>query len=808
MIKNSENSKNLIIVSLVSSVLVFLLGARYISDAHTQFTGVKKLQRSVTPETILFEIADSVAQERAEVQRLLVSSNVSGNEKERLSRLSKNTKQLFNQARDEILLARDEAFGKTQHRYSQEAIESIIEDLEDRFKRQFISRFVIFGQTSRAPLDRNEKVRMQMYDAYVNLIETFNKLRKSTHVYPEKNYIDVLAAHDTKDAIWILSDAINQSSTLLEAFLLKYQVTRLDNINVENLALRIYQQHENAIGALAYLEEMVGNNVISAVPAEDVISLKKQYDKDFRPEVKQLMLANPRDNDTEARLKQWRKISTDIKQRVRSLESIILANTLSEAEKIKQNAALHLFINSILVSLCMGMAFATFRISKKIQYQADHDELTGLPNRRYFNAALVKMFNRIDLSKNEILVLMTLDLNGFKTINDTIGHAAGDTLLVKIAERLNTQKRDRMVIARMGGDEFAVAYPSHTANNPYDFASRFKALFDQTYDIEDGQVKIDASMGYSTYPNDASSIKELQITSDFAMFNAKQSGKKTIQPYDKDIAARFENRIVIEKDLACAIEKDELELYYQPQYDLKNNRVNAVEALIRWNHPTRGMVPPDEFISIAEETGLMPVIGQWVLNEACKQAAIWNSCTATHLRVAVNVSVHQITQIDFVQQVIDTAEQHGVSYDCLELEVTESVVMADIDWIVKSLGELKNFGIRIALDDFGTGYSSLSQLQKLPLDTLKIDRSFISTLDDDSQTMKSVTATIASMAAIYDLETVAEGIETQGQLFEVNRLGIDVAQGYYYSKPVAKDEVLDTIASINASVVDDYKNAA
>ncbi len=812
MIEISKISKNLIAVSLVSAALVFWLGARYISDAHLQFSGVTQLQRSVTPETTLFEIANNIDQERAEIQRILITSHEFLNEREQLRGLSRKTKELFSQVRDEIVHARTTVSDKIQHRYSEDAMESILDDLDDKFRRLSITRSVILGQTFRTPEDRDERVRMQMFDAYVNLTASFNKLRIGTHVYPDKNYIDVLVAHETKDAIWDLSDAINQSSTLLESFLLKYQNSGLDKINLENLALRIHQQHENAISALTHLEDMVGHKGNSALPAEVVSSLKIEYDEVFSQTAKRLLLANLRDADTAYSLTQWREISKAIKQNVQSLESVILANMLSEADKIQYSAAVRLLFNSFLVLLCMGMAYATFRISRTIQYQADHDDLTGLPNRRYFNAALEILLNRTDVSKNEKLVLMTLDLNGFKAINDTMGHVAGDYLLVQVAKRLEAQACDGLLIGRMGGDEFAVAYTSDNNDDPYAFACKFRALFDRAFPMEDGQVKVDTSVGYSTYPDDASSIKELQITSDFAMFSAKQSGIKTIQPYDREIASRFENRIVIEKDLACAIENGDLELYYQPQFDLNLNKVNAVEALIRWNHPTRGMVSPVEFIGVAEEIGLMPVIGQWVLNEACKQAAIWNasnwnSAAAIQIRVAVNVSVHQITQVEFVQQVIDTIERHGLSAGCLELEITESVVMADIDWIAKSLATLKDYGVRIALDDFGTGYSSLSQLQKLPLDTLKIDRSFIKTLDDGSKNMKSVTANIASLAEIYGLETVAEGIETQGQLNEVRKLGIGVAQGYYYSKPITKDQVVDVIENINASG-DSYTNVA
>jgi len=325
--------------------------------------------------------------------------------------------------------------------------------------------------------------------------------------------------------------------------------------------------------------------------------------------------------------------------------------------------------------------------------------------------------------------------------------------------------------------------------------------------VEEGLVVIDTSVGYSVYPDDAQTIQELQITSDFAMFSAKQAGRKTIQPYDRDIAAKFENRVVIEKDLQIAIENNHLELYYQPQVNFNNNNVDAVEALLRWNHPTQGMVQPDNFISIAEETGLMPTLGNWVLNEACRQTAEWKKNTNKSIRVAVNVSVHQIVQTDFVQSVFDAIDRHDIPAECLELEVTESVVMTDINWIIKSLTALKERGIKIALDDFGTGYSSLSQLQELPLDTLKIDRSFIDKLDSESDNMKSITATIATIAQIFKLETVAEGIETEDQLIEANKLGIDMAQGYYYSRPVSSNELIDTINKIDAWA-DDQRDAA
>jgi len=220
------------------------------------------------------------------------------------------------------------------------------------------------------------------------------------------------------------------------------------------------------------------------------------------------------------------------------------------------------------------------------------------------------------------------------------------------------------------------------------------------------------------------------------------------------------------------------------------------------------MVPPNHFIEIAEECGLMPAIGEWVMNEACRQAAVWNNVENLDIRVAVNVSVHQITQPDFVQKVLRHMQRHEISAEFLELELTESVLISDVDWIIQSLSQLKKHGLRIALDDFGTGYSSLSQLQTLPLDTLKIDRSFISNLDEKTPGVESVTATIASIAHAYGLETVAEGIETVGQLNTVANLGINVAQGYYFSKPLPKEELVETVLSINHNLAEEIDQKA
>jgi len=423
-----------------------------------------------------------------------------------------------------------------------------------------------------------------------------------------------------------------------------------------------------------------------------------------------------------------------------------------------------------------------------------------LPNRRYFARKIQEYIGRASLHQ-EILALLTIDLNRFKVVNDTLGHAIGDSLLMQVTERIKSCTDERMFMARMGGDEFALLFAPNQDGEAISLAEDIVKKLEQTFTIEEGLINIGTSIGISYYPQDAVKAEDLLISSDYAMFFAKRDGKKegvsTIQSYNREMAEEFANRLTIERDLAIAIEENQLELHYQPQFNLEINQVDAVEALVRWNHPVRGNVPPDSFICVAEECGLMPAVGKWVFEEACKQSAIWQQETDFNLRIAINVSIHQIMQPTFVHDVLSAIESNGIGTDSIEIELTESVFMGDSDWVISSLSQLRDAGIKIALDDFGTGYSSLSQLQDLPINTLKIDRSFISNLSSEKRVAHSVTATIATIAGHMGLETVAEGVEYDFQLQQVASLGINVVQGFFYSKPVTGAEVITAITALN-----------
>ena len=808
MLNISKSSKNLIFVSFIFSGMVFWLGSHYLSDALTHFSSSLSLQRSVSPEKTLFEISKSLDHQRTAVQRILIESQNFSDDRGLLSDLSHNTKKLFDQVRSEIVPADSEHSSKLHHRYGKDSLETLLQEFDDSFKRMSITSSILVRQVYLPLAARDEGIRMKLFDAYSDLVKSVDEIRKTNHGLPDKDYIDVLSAHDKKNVIWELNESINQISTLLEGYLLLIQNSPDATMNKENLELRILQQHERAQQALSYLTQLSQNNDNAGISRDAVLEVSNQYNAVFRLETEKTLLINPHKINVAKSLASWKIVSKQTKDQVQQLVDAALSNTISTAESIRLRARMNFLSSLLIVLFCVVMGYVTYRIARRVQHQADFDQLTDLPNRRYFQDELESLFRKTNITRNEKLVLMTLDLNGFKTINDTLGHIAGDQLLKQVSERLRSVADDSKAIARMGGDEFAISYRFEQADQPYKFACKLREAFNAPFNLEDSLAEVDTSIGYSIYPDDASTVIELQKTSDFAMYNAKQSGRMAITAFNQEIANQFEKRTMIERDLPFAIENNELELYYQPQISLDYDEVYSVEALIRWNHPQRGLISPVEFVGIAEECGLMPALGDWVLNEACRQSAEWNNTQNLSIRVAVNVSVHQITQADFVENVLNAVKRHSLPTEFLELEITESVVMSDVDWIVKCLNRIKDHGIKIALDDFGTGYSSLNQLQALPLDTLKIDRSFISRIDDDSISTRSITATIASIAEIYGLETVAEGIETAQQLSEVRRLGIDVAQGYYYSKPVMKDEVADVIANIDRLAEDTNRRAA
>jgi diguanylate cyclase (GGDEF)-like protein/PAS domain S-box-containing protein len=419
---------------------------------------------------------------------------------------------------------------------------------------------------------------------------------------------------------------------------------------------------------------------------------------------------------------------------------------------------------------------------RRIQFLAHHDALTQLPNRVLLDDRLSQAIAQSHRSQN-ITAVLFLDLDRFKLINDTLGHNVGDALLVRIAELLKGVLRETETVARLGGDEFVIIIPElpETERAAVVAQKVIEAL--RLPQIIDGRLlHFTASVGISLYPVDAQDVATLLSHADTAMYAAKDHGGNNFQFFAPDMNQAIQERVAIENDLHLALERGEFMLYYQPQVDCLNGEVTGMEALIRWQHPTRGLVPPLNFISIAEETGLIVPIGEWVLREACQQACRWREAGHTQLCISVNLSARQFQQPDLHDRIESIIRETGINPATLELELTESMLMIDPDGATDLLRKLAALGVKLAIDDFGTGYSSLAYLKRFPVTRLKIDQSFVRDIATDPSDAAIVSAVVA-MASSLKLDVIAEGGETLEQLRHLTERGCHHIQGYYFGRP-------------------------
>ncbi len=460
--------------------------------------------------------------------------------------------------------------------------------------------------------------------------------------------------------------------------------------------------------------------------------------------------------------------------------------TISVPESLIAKEFLALCITATMVVI-VGTGLAAYTIDHSseqaalAQYRhlALHDTLTELPNRFQATEVIESWIKKAEDSAGN-LAIIAIDLNRFKVVNDVYGHSTGDKLLKKIAERLGNNLSGNEFVARVGGDEFlAMVLTKGNESEAIDFARKLVALISTPYEYEDRILSVGASCGVALYPQDGREAEELTLRADLAMYRGKVDPVENIIRYDATMDEQVRKRSELSLALREAIDKDELVLYYQPQTDVKSGDLVGFEALIRWNHPERGVVSPSEFIPILEETGLIVPIGRWVLETACKEAKNWPS----HFSIAVNVSPAQIADMDFAKTVHECLINSGLNPKQLELEITESLLMDDYERTLHILRQLKNLGVRIAMDDFGTGYSSLSTLQAFPFDKLKIDRSFIQKLDASEQSATIVRAVI-SLARSLKIPVLAEGVENIEHLDFLKLENCDQAQGYLISKPL------------------------
>jgi diguanylate cyclase (GGDEF)-like protein len=425
-----------------------------------------------------------------------------------------------------------------------------------------------------------------------------------------------------------------------------------------------------------------------------------------------------------------------------------------------------------------------------------YDNLTGLPNRTLFVDRLTQTLVRAARYKRKVAVLF-IDLDNFKRINDTLGHSIGDELLKATAERLIkclrnsdtiTKSSEPEMAARLGGDEFTVVLTElNTEWNAGVVAQRIAEELGQPLNLGSHQVVVTPSIGIAVFPEDGDNIETLIKNADMAMYYSKRIGPNMFKYYQESMNATALKRMTIENHLRQAFERDEFTLHYQPQFDLSSGQVSGMEALLRWNNWELGNVPPIEFISIAEENGMIVAIGKWVLLTACRQARAWRNLGFPLQRVAVNVSVKQFAHPNFLEMVNDVLAETALEPHCLEIEITESLLVNNTQEVNTILYKLKEMNITIAIDDFGTGYSNLSRLKELPIDCLKIDRSFINGINDGLGDQSIICAIIA-MAEGMNLKVIAEGVETKGQVDFLREKQCKEIQGYLFSRPLSAQQ--------------------
>jgi diguanylate cyclase (GGDEF)-like protein len=438
-------------------------------------------------------------------------------------------------------------------------------------------------------------------------------------------------------------------------------------------------------------------------------------------------------------------------------------------------------------------------VAQEMKHQAHHDTLTGLPNRILLNDRINNALAHANREGN-VLAILFLDLDRFKIINDSLGHAVGDELLKSVASGIISCTRNEDTVARLGGDEFVVLL-SHIsgAGDAGKIARKIIDVLAEPVICHGHELAVTTSIGISIYPYDGSDANTLMKNADISMYRAKELGRNKHIYYTAEMNAESRKQLAIETNLRKALDRNELYVLYQPKIDITTNRIVGAEALLRWEHPTMGLISPEDFIPVAEDSGLIIPIGEWVLNRALQQQKIWHNEGYTGLKMAINISSVQLSRPGLISTIEQALLNSGISPKMVEVEITENVVMQNIDHFIATLDEIKNLGINISMDDFGTGYSSLSYLRKLPIDTVKIDRSFVRNIPHDKEDV-SIAQAIIAMSKSLGLQIVAEGVENIKQVHFFKQQGCSIVQGFLFSKPVSGEDfklMLDNQDALN-----------
>ncbi|MBX2839362.1 MAG: bifunctional diguanylate cyclase/phosphodiesterase [Gammaproteobacteria bacterium] len=800
-----DSRKYLVIFTAITLSLIMWLSVSFWTHAYIQRTDAQQIQASSAIEDGLFALAHSLSAERALMYQLVSAKSVNTETLDRFRAATQQSDHLLNASFNTIDQMESPSDHDSYHSHGSHEMEAVVTGIDEKYQNLKAQRAFTLERISLPWDEQRSKIGMNHFHKYSNLIHSIGSLRKDIHFVPRITNQEVFFHYSLKDSVWDLSEATAQITSLLEGVLLLNESSDA-RISTAHHADMLAEQNLLAEASWNEIMQVTRRHHLNSTLEEHkdltAIWYKNEYGKLNRELMDSLMQSEVRPDD----IAKWLSTAAELHDRVETLRNDATVFMLSAVRQVEKKATTNLIIDTALVLLCLGMAIVALLYFKRVHRQAHQDELTGLSNRRRFSIDIRQALDSARAADDQ-MALLIIDLDRFKHINDSMGHAVGDRLLQSVASRLKEVCAESDYVARLGGDEFSVLKECTSAVEVAALAETIRQNLANPFYIDGGILQIGGSIGTSLYPVDALTSEDLMKSADLAMYCAKKQGRNKIVQYDTELALEYEYRVSTEADLQTALREKQFELYFQPKFNLTHQMVDSVEALLRWHHPERGLVPPDKFIPIAEECGLLPAIGGWVLDEACRQAASWLQEQKLPLRIAVNVSAEQFLQPGFVLGVLRCLKRHNLPPQYLELEVTESVVMADIEIVAGSLKVLQQAGIKIALDDFGTGYSSLSYLQDLPLDTLKIDKSFIQKLVTGNAQHESITETITELASTLGLDTVAEGVETDDQLSHVANMGISSVQGYFYSKPVCADDVWQVVSGINDSS-DDQRDAA
>ncbi|MFN2096564.1 putative bifunctional diguanylate cyclase/phosphodiesterase [Pantoea agglomerans] len=455
------------------------------------------------------------------------------------------------------------------------------------------------------------------------------------------------------------------------------------------------------------------------------------------------------------------------------------------------------------------LASSLAEANRELAQLALHDNLTRLPNRILLEDRLEQAINKANREQRQF-ALMFMDLDGFKAVNDAFGHHIGDSLLVGVTERMSEQMTGYFTLARLGGDEFVLLIEIDDPNDAAAIADKLVKAVDRPFDISRYELVVSLSLGIAVYPGDGVDERELMFNADAAMYHTKNNGRNGYTFFQPSMNIQAQSQLQLNNDLWQALDHDELRLFYQPKYCAPSGPILGFEALLRWQHPQRGLLSPDKFLPMAEKTGMIVNIGNWVIHEACRQLRQWHLQGHPHWSVAVNLSALQFEQSNLVKTVVDALEKHQIPAELLTLEVTETTAMRDPDESVRILTELTQLGVKASIDDFGTGYSSLLYLKRLPASELKIDRAFVNELQHHTEDATIVSAIVA-LAQSLQLKVVAEGVETAEQQAFLTSLGCNTLQGYLLGKPVPPERVPEladyVVAEIEEAIAEVSLNA-